>query len=512
MRDGRLDEAYSLVQDAKLRAHRRGQDLIGRLARLFVERGRQHLGEQRWPQAQADCEKAAKLGGNLVEAAELHKAIHEAAGRQQGDDRHRADVLTAARQRMEDGRLSMCDAMLADLEGDSARVTTLRDRADALRVEAQEYLDRAHAAVAAGQWDAAVDNLVEARRLHASSRPLADLTSRVVQVITDEIGQAIDAGRLNRAEALVRRLQPLAGETVMLTELSGFLAQCRQALTDVERGELRSPGESLRRLTVLRPEAAWLREAFQAIEQAARSREDVRGGPLGLLAGTLPLTAAPRATSQPSQDHAQMKPEDTIRLESGDHLPSRFLLQVDGAGSYLVARERCVAIGSASSSQRPDVGLMAEPGLPTVNVERIDEDYFLVSPQAVLVNDKPVTRKLLADGDTIALSPRCRLKFTIPSAASTTAVLQLSGTRLPTGDVRRVILLDRTIVIGPGSSAHVRADAIDRPIVLNVHDGRLVCRSDAEVKVDDRLLRRSEGIPMEGYVKIGAISFVVAKI
>lgn len=509
--DGRLDEAYGLVQDVKLRAHRRGQDLIGRLARALVARGRQHLADQRWPQALADCEKAAKLGGNLTEAADLHKAVSEAAARQQSDDRRRAEALAAARKQMDNGRLSMCEGMLADLEADSARVATLKNRADAFRAEAQEHLDRARAAVAAGQWDAAIDNLVEAKQLHASSKTLSELTGRVVASVTDEIDRAVNAGRLDRADALVRRLRPLAGETVALAELAGFLGQCRRAQADVERGMLHSAGEALCRLAALRPEAVWLRAARQAVEQAAQNLQEARGGPLGLLAGTVPSMAEPQTMSQPSQDRPQARPADPIRLEGGDRLPSRFLLHVDGAGSYLVVRDRCVTIGPVSSAQRPDVGLMAEPHLPVVTIERNDEDYFLVAQQGVTVNDKPVTRKLLADGDTIALAPRCRLKFSLPHAASTTAVVELSGTRLPAGDVRRVVLLDRSLVIGAGSSAHIRADAVVDPIVLHVHDERLLCRNNADVMVEDRPLGRSRGIPVDAHVKIDAVSFVVTR-
>ncbi len=512
MRNRRLDEAYDLVQDAELRAHRRGQDLIGRLARAFVERGRQHLAEQRWPQAQADCEKAAKLGGNLTEAADLHEAIRQAAARRQDDDRHRADVLEAARRQMENGRLSMCAGMLADLETDSARAASLRNRVDVVRAEAQEHVDRARAAVAADRWDEAIDHLMAARDRHASNKSLAELIGRVISAVGGEISGAIDAGRLDRAEVLVRRLRPLAGETVALTEAGGVLAECRQAQAEVDRGQLRSAGEVLRRLAAVRPGAGWIRDALRAVEQAAQSLEELRGGPLGLRARRWSLAPESATMSEPSESPEPVRPDDTVRLEGGDRLPNRFMLHVDGAGSYLVVRDRWVTIGPIGSSHRPDIGLAAEPNLPTAAIERIDEDYFLVSKQAVAVNEKPVTRKLLADGDTIALSPRCRLRFTLPTAASTTAVLQLSGARLPSGDVRRIILLDRTLVMGPGSSTHIRADALARPVVLAVHDDRLVSRSEVDVRVEDRSLRRSEGIPMEAHVRIDAVSFVAARV
>jgi hypothetical protein len=187
------------------------------------------------------------------------------------------------------------------------------------------------------------------------------------------------------------------------------------------------------------------------------------------------------------------------------------MLQVDGVGSFFVLRDRCVTIGPMSSSRRPDVGLLADAGLPVVTVERNDEDYFLTSDRAVCVDDKTVTRKLLTPGDRVALSPRCRFRFELPNAASTSAVLNLTGARLPRGDARRVILLDRSIVLGPGASAHVRADHLEEPVVLHVRDGRLFCRTNEEVMVDGHPMDRNAGIPAGAAVRVGSLSLVVTE-
>jgi len=41
--DGRLDEAFNIVQSEEIKQHRRGQKLIGRLARAFAKRGKENL-------------------------------------------------------------------------------------------------------------------------------------------------------------------------------------------------------------------------------------------------------------------------------------------------------------------------------------------------------------------------------------------------------------------------------------------------------------------------------------
>jgi hypothetical protein len=190
-------------------------------------------------------------------------------------------------------------------------------------------------------------------------------------------------------------------------------------------------------------------------------------------------------------------------------LPTRFAVQVDGVGSFLVYRQDRITIGTASASRPIDLVLMAEAGLPAATIERVDEDYFLTTEQVVCVNDKPTRRKLLSSGDQIALSPRCRLKFSVPSAASTSAVLHLSGTRLPRSDARQVILLDREMILGPEPSAHIRAGQLRQPAILHVREGRLLCRTADAVTVDDQPIDPRRGIPLNAHVRVGPVSLVI---
>ena len=204
-------------------------------------------------------------------------------------------------------------------------------------------------------------------------------------------------------------------------------------------------------------------------------------------------------------------PHVVPELQAGG-LPSRFLLQVDGAGSYLVLRDHRVTVGPAGSSRGADVGLLADSGLPTATIERVEDDYFLVSDGSVRVNQAAGGRKLLADGDKISLSRRCGVKFARPHAASPSAVLTLSGTRLTRGDARRVVLMDREMVVGPGATAHVRVDLLAHPAVFYVRDGRLHCRSEEPVTVNDRPVDRVEGIPLNANVRIGSVSLVITPV
>jgi hypothetical protein len=148
----------------------------------------------------------------------------------------------------------------------------------------------------------------------------------------------------------------------------------------------------------------------------------------------------------------------------------KLILQVDGAGSYLIHRKASVTLGPISSSRIPDVGLIAEASAAPITIERVEDDYFLRTE-----NGSP-TNKLLSSGDRIALSARCRLVFSLPNAASTSAVLELASGRFPRGDLRKVILLDRDIIIGPGNGSHIRVDQLSEPVVLHMKNGGLWCK------------------------------------
>jgi hypothetical protein len=114
-------------------------------------------------------------------------------------------------------------------------------------------------------------------------------------------------------------------------------------------------------------------------------------------------------------------------------------------------------------------------------------------------------------GDRVSISPRCRMVFNQPNPASTSATIDLASGRFPRADVKRVILLDRDLIIGPGSTAHVRVDSLPGSIILLVRDDRLLCQSDSPVSVNGKPLDRASGIPIGAHVNAGGISFVVTR-
>jgi hypothetical protein len=341
----------------------------------------------------------------------------------------------------------------------------------------------------------------------------------------------MEDGDVRHASAMLDRLCSIDGQCVETQRLREAVSQCRLAWSHLDRCEPRQAEEVVRRVATLLPGAKWPGTIARQLRQAAELLDELRAGPLGLcaiqsIAGATPARAASPAPHQVNGNgHAvPVSPAPPARgpamlvnhvppplPNSADAVPSRFVLQVDGAGSFLVLTQPRVLVGPVSSSRQPDVALLAEASASLATIERVDEDYFLRASGPMAVNGRMCSGKLLASGDEVALSPRCRFTFRQPSAASTSAVIDLTGTRYPRADVRRVILLDRELVIGPGVGAHVRIDELTEKVVLHVKGGRLYAQTRQPVLVGGTEIAPRSAVPVGTHVKAGAVSFVVTR-
>lgn len=514
--DGRLEEAFELCQPQDVRSHRRGQSLVTGLVRALVKRGQDHLAADRAAQALVDCEKAARLGGNLPEVLALRSAASDAVAQRHRSERRHAQALIAAREHIEAGRLATGQQFLAEA-GDESRATVLLRDVNARRTMFEAKLQAAQAAFDRDDLATAASELLKARQTDSNDPRLTDLCLHVCKGMRDQIASSINEGRLDLADSLVQRLSKLDDQSVETKQYQRAVAQYRQAWEAIDRGQPRRADELLRRLTNLFPDARWLKDALKSVAQAEEALEALRGGPLGLLSGT-GIVRGDAPTEVPAKSITGFQPLSPIAhglktrdTAQDDALPSRFIIQVDGAGSFCVVRQPLVTLGPVSSSRVPDVGLIAEPNAPVVSIERNDDDYFIRATGPITVNDREASNKLLMRGDRIGLSPRCRMTFNLPNPASTSATIDLTAGRFPRADVRRIILLDRDLIIGPGTATHIRVDQIPGNIILLVRDGRLYVQSDSPVTVDGRPSERSSGIPLGGHVDVGGLSFVVTR-
>lgn len=520
LKDGRLDEAFEIARSDEVRAHRRGQELIGRLARALAARGRQHLDADRLTQASADCERAAQLGGTLSEVAELRAALETVVADRREAERRKADAIGAAREHIHNGQLSLGGRRLEGVE-DTYRAEALRGEVDARRAEVDAILARAQDAVQREDWQGAVESLARVRELHAANPRLAELTAQVAGHLTERIRAALVQGRLDQARLLIQTARPICGNTVEAAEMEGVLGLLGRAADAVAASQFRRAIEVLQQARAILPQAGWLEQAATEAQRAAEATERLRGGPLGMLmmgsnAGDQTVVLGPRAGQLHGRGNYEPRVDSDDRpraAHAGPNapgaLPRKLMLYVDGVGSFLLVRDRSVTIGGASGSRQPDVPLLMDSSAGAALIERTDEDYFLSCSRPVLVNNQPTDRKLLVNGDRIALTPKCRVRFEVPNAASTSALLSISGARVPGTDATRVVLMDRSLVIGPGGSAHVRADDLAGQVILHVRDGRLFCNAEQEVTVDGRPMDRQAGLPLDAQVRIGPVSMVI---
>jgi tetratricopeptide (TPR) repeat protein len=505
--DGRLDQAYEFARAADFRADRRGQELVDRLARALVRRGEEHAQAGRIPEAAADCERAASLAGNTTAIAELRAAVADATNQRLESQRVSDQRFAAAKRHIEAGQLTVGQNLLGTMDRD-CRANALNQDLAARREMLRSALAKGSAAFAAGDWQAAIDHLSGLRRQFPGDGDLRALSATISAHVRTLIIAAVDAGRLDNAALLLTRLDRLDHPSVEIDQLRRMLQDCRSAFDLIRNVQVTAATQILRRLAAAWPNAKWLESAADLSQQVGRSLEELHSGPLGSLA----ISGAPfdphETIAMPEHRQSPRPPQPPARKTAG----RRFVLHVDGIGSFLVVEQAVVTIGPVSSNGVVDVPLLAGAGVAPVTISRADGDYFLRSSHPVSINDKPTTGRLLSGGEKIAIGPRCRITFRRPSAASGTALLDLTGVRLPRGDVRQVILLDREILIGPGSTAHVRCDELAQPIILQPGGaGKLLLRSAEAVQIDGRPASKPAEIPLGGHVRVGPVSFVVTE-
>jgi hypothetical protein len=291
------------------------------------------------------------------------------------------------------------------------------------------------------------------------------------------------------------------------------LEQCQMAWALVRGARYREAREILERLKTAWPGARWIAAACAELGTACGAIDAVRGGTLGMLEVGEETVAFPATTAALGGYGARVVSSPAV----APALPARpsarrFLLHVDGAGSYLVLQGSTFEVGPASASRVVDLPLIVAAGSPMLTLSRSDDDYFLSSSSVLAVNDRAVRSKLLASGDRIAVGPRGRVEFRRPNAASGTAVLRVSGARLPWGGVREVLLMDREIILGSSTAAHVRVSECRAPVILqSAADGQMLCRAEETVVIDGQACGRSASVREGAQVVVGSASFVIRR-
>jgi hypothetical protein len=197
-----------------------------------------------------------------------------------------------------------------------------------------------------------------------------------------------------------------------------------------------------------------------------------------------PLHVEARKAQARAWKAIEREPKVAARTPEETDPARRFLLWIDGIGGYLVCLASRVTFGQAAPDAFVDVPLLADVSRTHAALRRDAEGYLLEAVRSVRVNGQPVEKALLQPGDRIMLGSTCQMQFRQPVPVSATARLDLvSGHRLPLA-VDAVLLMADTLILGPGSQAHVQVPDLEHPVVLFRHREGLGVRYAGSLTVD----------------------------
>jgi hypothetical protein len=471
--EGRLDEACQLLSDPQLRSHRRGQALITQVTHRLRHRIEEHLQQSQFEAALQDCHRALALAGNLPELEQLRASAAEELQREQRQQAQERELLLAARQCVAEGEFSRGRELCGRLPERIPQRAELSARIHQQRQTVESALTRAQQAWQRKAIHETVAALREVQKLAPQNHALPVLKTEVLDRLCTDAHRAIEQGHLSRADALLQLASSLDAEDLQVTDELALLRRGQRAAEQIEANDFGAAWETLRVLAQLVPGSSWIEETLRWAQQAQEARQALRGCPLFALSHgpDFSLTEKRNREVHPVRSALGFLPGTPDAA-----VPARFLLQVDGAGRFLVHRPPAVRLGSHRDADPVDIDWSGTELEYPLILERMEEDYFMRSKQPVRVNGKPVTSALLTDGDRLFIGSRGAIKFVVPCAASHSAVLQFSGIRLHPSDARGVILMDEAIVIAPTHHAHVRVRELQRGFVLFHRQERLWIR------------------------------------
>lgn len=357
------------------------------------------------------------------------------------------------------------------------------------------------------------------------------LRERISAAERDLAARRPESARRAVEEALEEAVpgSPESERLLSLLETANSESAAASRLRDSVREALRSGDygaatAALERLERTAPEAA-ARENLRAKVEACRAVENaiVRGadGPN--------LGKGGAVESDPSAERLKQSPADRSLLfhvkrragRQAGRVGSRFLLQVEEAGEWLVLSADRVTIGSVAGREA-DLRVMANVARLHAAIERgfdfhsgVTYRLRSLSEKECSVNGKPVTDAPLRSGDTIRLGPDLSIRFELPSEKSASARLSFAPGFGIEG-VERVILFksdgaDGRIVLASSERAHVPVSSLRKEVEVfrGAESGDLVCHSLSGVEVDGEGGKAEERLYPGCYVRSGEVRFSV---
>lgn len=526
LQDGRLDEAFAIATDKQIREHRGGQILLEELVGPLLDRAARHQGDGRLREALLDVQRALEAGGNRPEALKLRQEIREALESRDRVQRKDRELLESARRLLREGNLKTGQEILRAASPDISEAGRLQRQAERREKSFMRALNRVREHLERAELAEALRAMEEALKASCRHPDLPELVFELKKATEEQIRQSFAAGRLRLVADLFVRLRHVAGDSLECRSAEELLAMTRKAQSAFRKGDYETARIALGRLQKLVPDSEWIEESLEALTSMERASKTLLMSPLARApkvdvpaeAGSTLSKAITIATPSscgdahsatlPGSDAPWAKQPPEARPDSPPG--SRWLLWVDGVGTFLVLTKDRISVGRLGASARPEIALSADISGHHAEILRVEEDYFIVASQGHLkVGGRPMQRKLLSSDDSIELTPRCRLSFHLPTPLSSTAILSLHNGQRIEGDVRKIVLLKEHLILAPRGKGHIETRGSTGKIVLSREPRGLVCRAPDDILLDGASAGREAVVPLGARVQVGEVSFTI---
>lgn len=175
--------------------------------------------------------------------------------------------------------------------------------------------------------------------------------------------------------------------------------------------------------------------------------------------------------------------------DNSTHSPAtaRYLLWVDGVGTWLVLTGQDFVIGAAGPGRDDqDVSLMAGISRKHLTVLRSGESWLIDAVGRTSVDGRPVNGMTsLRDGSRLELHPGVQLQFQQPNPLSGTAVLGFLSGHRPPQRVDGIVLVEQLCLLGPSDDHHIRCPFASTWAALFPRGDTLWCKSRKGVSIDE---------------------------
>lgn len=161
---------------------------------------------------------------------------------------------------------------------------------------------------------------------------------------------------------------------------------------------------------------------------------------------------------------------------------------VDGVGCYLVCFGDVVQIGNA----RPDIqksshiAIVSDLASKHATIQYRDESYWCQPIQESSIDGiKASVVTNLCHGQELSLGEDVRLRFSIPSSLSQTAILRLESSHRFANGIDGVVLFRKTCLLGDGTQKHITCQDWSTDVVLFARGDYIFCKAmQGEISID----------------------------